>query len=195
MKSASVCVALAGLATIASAQEFSLSIVAPHTVAEGKTFTIEILGNASVGTHMLGGAFSLISNSSMVSNMTWIPASWSAFNTDGGYAGNGNYNQVIFGQLVIVGIPGFDTPAASSGLGSRIGSFEVTLGAGTPCIDFTLVAGSPFTLETITAGVSGSFQSSNDNLILNGAFIGPCPSPSSIALLGLGGLIAGRRRR
>ena len=196
MKHAMSVIAVAGLATIASAQEFSLSIGAPTAVASGTIFSIDIFGDASVGTHMLGGAFSLISNSgSQITNMTWIPAAWSVFNTDGGYAGNGNYNQVIFGQIVIPGIPGFDLPAAGSELGGLIGSFEVTLGLNAPCLDFTIVAGAPFTLETITQGVSGSFQSTSDNLILNGAFIGPCPSPSSIALLGLGGLVAGRRRR
>ena len=196
MKNAIALIAVAGMATIASAgADFSLSIVAPTEVAEGATFTVDVLGDASVGTHMLGGSFSMSSGSALISNMTWANAAWSSFNTDGGYAGNGNYNAVVFGQIVIPGIPGFDTPHAGSVLGSRIGSFQVTLGAGTGSIEFALNGGSPFSLETITQGVSGSNQSSQGNLSLNGATVRVTPAPSAMALLGLGGLVAGRRRR
>jgi hypothetical protein len=122
--------------------------------------------------------------------MTWSPAAWSAFNTDGGYAGNGNYNAVIFGQLVI---PGIFPPAAGSELGSAIGSFTVTVdGMGVLNLDMT--AGSPFSLEVVDAN-TGATANDAGTVSLGGATINVVPAPSAMALLGLGGLVAGRRRR
>ena len=196
MKNAIALIAVAGMATIASAgADFSLSIVAPTSVEVGATFTVDVMGDASVGTHMLGGAFSISSGSALISNMTWSNAAWSSFNTSAGYSGNGDHGAVVFGQLVIFGIPGFDTPHAGSVLGSRIGSFQVTLGAGSGVIDFALNGGSPFSLETLTSGAAGTFQSSQGSLSLNGASVIVTPAPSAMALLGLGGIVAGRRRR
>jgi len=196
MKNALALIAVAGIASAASAQNFSLSIAgAPTSVAEGATFTIDIIGDADVGTHMLGGSFTMSSNSALVSNITWSNASWSAFNTDGGYAGNGNYGANIFGQLVIPGVPPFDVPAVGSELGSAIGSFQVTLGAGTGVLDLGLGAESPFTLQVLDVNTGTLSDSSQGQLSLNGASINVTPAPSALALMGLGGLVAGRRRR
>ena len=196
MKNTIAIAAIAGFAAAATAGDsFTLSISAPTMVAEGATFQVDVFGDATVGTHMLGGSFSMSSGSGLISGMSWTPATWSAFNTDNGYAGNGDYNSVIFGQIVIPGIPGFDTPAAGSALGSLIGSFEVTLGAGTGDINFAINAGNPFSLETITQGVAGSNQSGSANTNLGSATVTVTPAPSAMALLGLGGLVAGRRRR
>ena len=202
MKNAMCMLAVAGLVGTAGAQDFSLSIAgAPATVdaTSAVTITIDIVGNASVGTHMLGGSFALVTggHNATVIDMTWIPASWSAFNTDGGFDGNGNYNPVIFGQLVIPGVPPFDVPAAGSELGNSIGSFQVVISAvsGFFSLDFHLVAQDPFSLEVLDLATGETFQSSAGNLSLNGASITVIPSPSSLALIGLGGLAASRRRR
>lgn len=202
MKNAMCVFAVAGLVGSASAQDFSLSIAgAPTTVGAtfGVTITIDIIGDASVGTHMLGGSFALeiVGGNSTVLDMTWIPAAWSAFNTDGGFDGNGNYNQVIFGQLVIPGVPPFDVPAAGSELGSLIGSFQIEISAinGFIALDLFLVAQDPFSLEVLDVVTGETFQSSAGNLALNGASIYMLPTPSSLALIGLGGLAASRRRR
>ena len=191
--------AVAGLVGTAGAQDFSLSIAgAPATVdvTGGATITIDIIGNASVGTHMLGGSFALVSGHPLITDISWNPASWSSFNTDGGYDGNGNYNPVIFGQLVIPGVPPFDVPAAGSELGSAIGSFQIVIGAGfLGVMDLFLVAQDPFSLQVIDLVTGETFQSSDGNLTLNGASIQVTPSPSSLALIGLGGLAVTRRRR
>lgn len=194
--SAVLIASVAGLASQAIAQNFSLELV-PSTsfVPEGGSFTLSVYGDADVGTHILGGAFALdVSAPSYVDSMTWTPASWSAFNTDDGYdAGNGNYNQVIFGQLVI---PGLFPPAAGSDLGQLIGTFQVAMidNYAQQIVLFSLVEGTPFTLETIDSVTGQSFRSDSGNLTLGTVRIG-IPSPSGIGVFGAAGLFASRRRR
>ena len=198
MKKSITMIALAGIAFSASAQDFSLSITAPTSISEGAVFTVDVIGDASVGTHMLGGGFSLVTTSgeSIIQDIVWIPAQWSSFNTDNGYGGNGSHNGVIFGQLVIPDIPGFDIPAPGSEIGSSVGSFQISIGSfnGVGRLDMNLVAADPFTLQVIDIATGETFSSGDGNLILNGLSI-TFPAPSSLALLGLGGLAAGRRRR
>lgn len=194
-KQAVVTLGICGLATSALAQNFSLSIVLSSQTADtsggSAVITATVYGEADVGTHMLGGSFSLVSNSQMVQGMTWTPASWSAFNTDNGYAGNGNYNEIIFGQLVI---PGIFPPALGSELGGEIGTFEITL-TGLGQANFQLVAGSPFTLETVD-GITGSTAiDTNGTLSLGSASIGILPAPGGLSIFALGGFCFSRRRR
>lgn len=188
--------AIAGSASSVLAQDFSLSLTSNvGTISpSGGSFTVSVYGDADVGTHILGGAFSLVSNGECISSMDWTPAAWSAFNTDGGFAGNGDYNQVIFGQLVI---PGIFPPAAGSELGSLIGSFNVVLDpfVGDVNIDFDLVAGDPFALETVDDVTGETFQSLSGNLSLGSLTIRVIPSPSALSVLGLSGLVVSRRRR
>lgn len=191
-----IAAAIAGAASSVFAQDFSLSLSSNVATLDpsGGTFTVTVFGDASVGTHLLGGAFSLVSNGECISNMEWTPASWSVFNTDGGFAGNGDYNQVVFGQLVI---PGIFPPAAGSELGSAIGTFTMTLDQliGDISITFDLVGGDPFALETVDATTGETFQSSSGNLSLGSLTLAVIPSPSALSVLGLGGLVATRRRR
>jgi hypothetical protein len=195
MKRVCIAAAIAGSATCTTAQNFSLSLVPGSvTIFPGSSFTLTVFGDADQGTHLLGGAFSLESNGECIDTMTWTPASWSAFNTDGGFAGDGNYNEVVFGQLVI---PGIFPPAPGSENGSAIGTFTVNLdpGIGDFILDFQLVAAQPFTLETVDANSGQTFQSSNGNLSLGSASIGLIPSPGVMPGLGLCGLLSTRRRR
>ena len=199
-KTCMMIVGVAGLASAASAQNtFSLSLftAAPTVDTTGGevTFDIDVVGDASIGTHMLGGAFALQSNSDLVVDMSWASASWDSFPTDGGYAGNGNYNQVIFGQLVIPGVPPFDVPAAGSELGSLIGTYSVTLAANAMgIIDFSLVPQDPFSLEVLDVDSGLLYRSSDGELVLEGVTI-ITPAPSALALLGVSGLVCARRRR
>ncbi|MCA9274802.1 MAG: PEP-CTERM sorting domain-containing protein [Phycisphaerales bacterium] len=195
MKNAVALIAVAGIASVAAAQNFSLTVVPSATsVAEGGTFTLSVYGDADQGTHMLGGAFSMSSDSALVDSISWSNAAWSAFNTDGGDAGNGNYNEVIFGQLVI---PGIFPPAAGSELGGLIGSFQVNLAAaGAGIIDFQLNASTgPFSLQSVDSVSGALFDNSNGQLSLGSTRVTVTPAPSALALLGLGGIAAGRRRR
>ena len=198
MKKSIALIAVAGIAYSASAQDFNLSIHGPTEIAEGAVFSIDVIGDASVGTHMLGGGFSLVTSfgESLIENIVWTPAAWSAFNSDNGYDGNGSHNGVIFGQLIIPDIPGFDVPAAGSGLGQAIGSFQITTGALNGVSSFTmeLVAADPFSLQVIDITTGDTFSSADGNLLLD-SFTIVFPAPSTLALIGFGGLAAGRRRR
>ena len=195
MKNAVALIAVAGIASVAAAQNFSLSMTPSVTsTGQGGSFTVTVFGDADVGTHFSGGAFALSSDSALIDSMTWSPAAWSAFNTDGGYAGNGNYNEVIFGQLVL---PPVFLPGAGSELGSALGSFQVNLVAeGAGVIDFQLIASTgDFSLQSVDSASGALFDDSNGQLSLGGGSVTVTPAPSALALLGLGGIAAGRRRR
>lgn len=194
MKYTTRAAALIAFASTVHAQTFSIDISGPGNVGtQATSFTLEVYGDATVGTHMLGGAFSLESNSSFINSISWTPAPWSSFNTDNGYAGDGNYNQVIFGQLLLP-IPPFNIPAEGSELGNLIGTFVVDKGDGGPFIDFQLVAGTPFTLETYDVVTGQSYTSTSDSIQLGSVRVFATPTPSSIALLGLSGIMTRRRR-
>ncbi len=194
----SICVlALAGIVGVSHAEDFSLSLVPSSGSFTGTMITIDVIGDSTFGTHMLGGGFGLDTSGEthLVQDITWTPASWSAFNEDGGYLGNGDYGQIVFGQLLLP-IPGFDVPAAGSELGSSIGSFQITLTQELNLftnISFDLVASSPFTLESVDAdnGLQ-TMQDIEGSLTLYGLAV---PSPSSLSLIGLSGLVGVRRRR
>ena len=185
---------VAGFASQTSAQNFVLTIVpSSTTIADGDSFSLSVYGNADVGTHLLGGAFSLNSENAVIDSITWNPAAWSQFNTDGGYAGNGNYNQVIFGQLVI---PGIFPPAPNSELGSLIGAFQVnTVAGGVGYVDFHLIAGSPFTLESVDSITGHTFQSSTGDLTLGSTSVLVYPTPGVLSGFAVCALVRTRRRR
>lgn len=189
--------ALAGCATLASGQEFSLTLIPSSFTIEciGGSLTVSVYGDADVGTHILGGAFGLdVSDGApFITGITWNPAAWSQFNTDGGYAGNGNYNQVIFGQLVI---PGIFPPAPNSELGSLIGAFQVnTVAGGVGYVDFHLIAGSPFTLESVDSITGHTFQSSTGDLTLGSTSVLVYPTPGVLSGFAVCALVRTRRRR
>ena len=195
-KQAVVTLGICGLATSAFAQNFSLTLVPSvqtiDTSAGAVTITMSVIGDADVGTHMLDGAFSMHSNSQLVQDMAWSPASWSQFNTDGGYAGNGDYNQIAYGQLWPIG--GIFPPPPNSALGMTIGTFEITL-AGTGEVEFNLLEGTPFTLETIDEFNGVKYIDTDGTLTLQGASITVVPAPAGFASLLICGLLSARRTR
>ena len=63
-------------------------------------------------------------------------------------------------------------------------------------IDLSFVTYDPFTLEAYSTDSQMAQLDLSGNLILNGITISnSVPAPSALALLGLGGLAASRRRR
>ncbi len=206
MKNTLALVAIAGFAAAATAgnETFSLSISgAPTTVdaTDAVTITVDVTGDSSFGTHLLGGEFGLTSGSnSMITDIRWMNADWSTANGNDGYDGAGNNLPVIFGQLVVL-TDLFDfLPGAGSELGGVIGSFQIDIAAGSSgMLDLDFTTTDRFALKTVDVDTvnrtTASMDSNSGTLSLNGASIEVTPAPSALALLGLGGIAAGRRRR
>lgn len=191
-----VVLGLCGLASTAFGQNFSLTLVPSaqtiDTSGGAATVTVTVIGDADVGTYLSGGVFGIQTDSASIIDMQWQPAIWSTFNDDGGYAGNGNYNQVIFGQL----LGNFFPPPDSSLVGNPIGAFQVTIAEDqVGQAEMSIVPGDPFALETVD-WVSGSLFNSNDgNLTLNSTTITFIPTPGTASLLAIAGVVVARRRR
>jgi hypothetical protein len=197
IRTAAIVIGLAGLASAASAQNFSLTLVPSaqtiDTSGGAATVTVTVFGDADVGVYMYGGTFGIQTDSASIIDMQWQAADWSVFNTDGGYAGDGNYNHVVFGQLDIGSI--FPLPDASI-VGNPIGSFQVTIAAGqVGQTEMSIVPGDPFTLQTYDRVSGLLYESSNGNLTLNGTTLTFVPAPGAASLLAFAGVVVARRRR
>ncbi len=206
MRNTAILLAAAGLASAAGAQTGSLSLSVSggtvDTTGGAATFTLAVWGDAGFGDAIAGGGFSLsaVGGAGIVTDMTTSVPDWAALGfQDNGHGGDGNYNGVIFGQLIF---PPFIPAAAESMLGNGpvlVASFSVTVAADSAgVIDWSIGGGvGPFIMEIYTDdGASGSFtQLTEADITFGGASIMIFPAPSSVALLGLGGLVAGRRRR
>ncbi|MHA7812301.1 MAG: hypothetical protein ACX94C_02750 [Phycisphaerales bacterium] len=191
-----VVLGLCGLASSALAQNFSLTLVPSaqtiDTSGGAATVTVTVIGDADVGDYLWNGSFGIESNNASVIDMQWEPADWSQFNNDGGHAGNGNYNQVIFGQLLV----NFFPPPDSSLFGNPIGAFQVTFAEGSiGSVDMSLVEGMPYTLSTIAWPSLDEYESSDGNLTLNGTTLTLVPAPGAASLLAFAGVVGVRRRR
>jgi len=200
MKNAIVMTAVAGIASAAAAQSGSFSIVPSVSTIDSSVstnFTLSVYGDADFGTHIAGGEFALsATGGSMVNGMTGATAAWGALGlNDRGHTGGGNHAGLVFGQLIF---PPFIDPDAASALPGPVllGIISVSIDANsTGVINWTTAAGQgTFELEI--------YDSSNESFTqLVGVGAGNAtvnvvvPAPSALALLGLGGLVAGRRRR
>lgn len=202
MKNAIALAAVAGIASAAAAQSVSLNIVASDTVvnsAGGAQITLSVYGSADFGTHIAGGAFSLTAagGAGVVGAMSAEAASWGAFGqNDRGDAGDGNHTGLVFGQLIA---PPFFPPSEDSNFtGGQVllGTFTVDIIDGSGGIVDWMVSADP-----IGAFVMEIFDSADNSLTqvtqaaYGSARVEVVPAPSAMALLGLGGIVAGRRRR
>ena len=202
MKNTLALIAVAGIATVASAQSGSLSMTSSaatvDTSGAAATFTLSVWGDADFGTHIAGGGFALSATggAGIVTSMAASVPAWGALGfQDNGATGDGNYAGVIFGQLIF---PPVIAPAAESALGNGavlLATFSVTAAADSAgTVDWsTADAGGDFILE-IYDDANGSFTQLTA-ADFGGVSVNFVPAPSAMALLGLGGLVAGRRRR
>ena len=205
MKNTIVLAAVAGIASAAAAQSGSLTLVPSVTTIDSSvstSFTMSVYANADFGTHIAGGAFSLANagGAGIVTDMDFASVGWGeGGENDRGHDADGNYTGVVFGQIII---PAFNLqPSPDSAIDGDVfvGSFMVTIAAGSEgLIDWTTgVDGiSPFVLEIYDAGDESSTSLLNGDFDGHGgARVNVVPAPSALALLGLGGIAAGRRRR
>ncbi|MBO6513858.1 MAG: PEP-CTERM sorting domain-containing protein [Phycisphaerales bacterium] len=202
MKNAIALAAVAGIASAAAAQTATLNIVASQSVVDSTAttqITLSVYGSADFGTHIAGGAFSLSAagGAGVVGGMAASAADWGAFGqNDRGDAGDGNHTGLVFGQLIA---PPFFPPSEDSNFtGGEVllGSFVVDIIADSAGIVDWTVGADPigaFVLEifdeadgSLTQVTAASYGSARVEVV---------PAPSAMALLGLGGIVAGRRRR
>ena len=211
MKNVVVFTALAGLASaaVAGAPSGTLSIIpSTMTVDSSATtsFTLAVYGDANFGTHLFGGAFALdaTGGEGIVTGMSYTSATWAEGGlNDRGAGADGDYDGIVFGQIIL-GPPFNIPPAAESALGGGgvfIGSFQVEIAANSEgTINWQAIADSisTFALEVYdeNQGLPGVRIANDDFTGFGSASVNVViPAPSSMALLGLGGLVAGRRRR
>tara|TARA_R110000744_G_scaffold19961_1_gene52439 strand:- start:362 stop:982 length:621 start_codon:yes stop_codon:yes gene_type:complete len=206
MKKSIVLAAVAGIASGAAAQTASLSIVASQATIDTTmttVLTLDIYADSSIGTHITGAAFTINGfGSSLVTDMTASGAAWGGLGfEDQGHDGNGS-SGMIMGQIVF--LP-FIPPSVESALGNGsvyIGSFVVNLAVDTYLdYEWTLGGGiGTFALEVIDVNTNpggsppGTYTQITD-VDFGSLRVSVVPAPSALGLLGLGGLIAGRRRR
>ena len=191
-----ILLSMTGLATAASAQNFSLTLVPSVSTLDtfgGGLFTIDVYADADVGSHIAECAFGLQSDSFGVSGITWTPAEWAEFNIDDGYAGNGNHNTVNFGQIII---PGIRPPSTGSWLGQRVGSFVISTIEFNGVLEFELVERDTLSLRVYDETQGVFYQNNASNLYLQGFSINAViPAPSGASVILVSGLLCSRRNR
>jgi len=208
MKNAIALAAIAGIASAAAAQTGSLSIVASQSVVDStmtNSITLSVYGDADFGTNITGAAFSLgaTGGAGVVGSTVAAGEAWGGLGFgDFGDAGDGVHNGMIMGQIVF--LP-FIQPDPASALGNGpvlLGTFTVEILANSAgVVDWTLGGGiGTFALEIIDVNANPGGNPPGEVTQLSSVDFGSTrvsvvPAPSAMALLGLGGLVAGRRRR
>ncbi|MGJ8636260.1 MAG: hypothetical protein ACSHX5_05410 [Phycisphaerales bacterium] len=203
--------AVAGCVSAAAAQSGSVTIVPSTQTVDwsvSDTFSLELYGDADFGTHIAGGTLSLSLESgdgASVVDMVGGAADWGLQGeNDRGYLGNGDYEGLVFGHLVL---PPFAEPNPDAALGNGpvlLGTVDVTINPGfigmlawsSAQID------SNFVLEIFDNDVFDTGDSAGaytrlffDDMEMGGVSVNVIPAPSGLALVGLGGLLSSRRRR
>ena len=211
MKNAIALAAVAGIASAAAAQTASLSIVASQSVVDStmtSSITLSVYADADFGTHVTGAAITMgaAGGAGVVDSMSanaYGTSDWQALGFDDfGDGGDGNHNGLVLGQVVF--LP-FIQPAAESALGNGpvfLGSFTVGIVANSSgIVDWTVGGGiGTFALELIDVNANPGDNPPGETFQIAAPDFGSArvtvvPAPSAMAVLGLGGLVAGRRRR
>lgn len=206
MKNAIALIAVAGLAGAASAQSLNISSTATTLDTSGGdvVFTISISANADFAGEAINGAIiglgasgdnaGVATNGIAINHPGWGTPT---FNTDAGGDGNDGHNGMGFGQL------GGILPTAPDSLLSAapvdLGSFQITVAAGSEgTLSYSLTQPNQnLFIETYDSNLAapGTTQFQLSQIDVGGITVNFVPAPSALAMLGLGGLVAGRRRR
>lgn len=201
-----VCIMIAGVASTAMAQSASLNVVASQSVVDPgpgglAIVTLSVYASADFGSHIAGGEFALVDDSDglgLVTGMDASAAAWGGFGeNDRGWGGGTAYTGLVFGQLIA---PPFFPPSEDSrftGGEVLLGTIQVEIEA--PqfwVLDFHAGAGlGPFVLEIFDEADGALTQLTAQEVSFGSTRIVVVPAPASLALIGVGGLVAGRRRR
>jgi len=208
MKNAIALAAVAGLSTGAVAQDLNLSTVTStyDTSTGSVTFTVTVFADNFADQEAISGTgnMGIAGSGSAAGGVTNVaidrPAWMTLSGADGAYDGAAGHTGADGGQIILAGI---FPPAPASLFGSgpvEFFNWTYTVAAGTVgSLDLTVFeeAGTSFIIQTYDADAAApgltDFREADVNI--TGTTVNFVPAPSAMALLGLGGLVAGRRRR
>ncbi len=175
---------VAGFAAAASAQTMTLSWTTSGTIFDGGTGTATLWASMDPGA--TGFAGSIYDFSTDGAGTYIFDNLLDALTNDGTDDGMGNVTNIESFQLPPFFNPDFvaDNPIA-------IATFTYTPDTYTPhTVSFTTANHQNFSVYTDDFGTSAEYAG-----VVNGGSFDVVPAPASMALLGLGGLVATRRRR
>ncbi|GAB4384691.1 MAG: hypothetical protein Kow0022_08020 [Phycisphaerales bacterium] len=207
MKTAFALAAVAGIAVAATAQDFEIYMVAPATANPGDTYTVEVWGSISGGAWVDGtsavagfgiDAVAADGAAGVASIGNQVFEAWaSGFATPGTVSGADLVGS-SGGQLA--NLFGFLNPSIDMSNPIRLFTFDVTVADGfAGTITYTPANPNPngglsfYPVSTDGASIIAP-NDQGTTLTLTGASTTVVPAPASLALLGLGGLVARRRR-
>ncbi len=190
--------AVAGLATVASAQNVSTDLVVELTwdkteIAIGETATATVIAswNGVEGSYFSSFNVNFNASGEYVSVSNLAPAAWN--NTALGFDGTGtisgasilNFQAAQFSLIppFVATNPILVTTFTVTGTAEGVLSYSTTNADGAP---FPMSVTGPVFSDPVVEFGNDSFVSGSLTVT---------PAPSAMALLGLGGLVAGRRRR
>ncbi len=202
---AAMVIGVAGLATTAFAQNFSLWLE-PSSMTPTGTFTVSVYGDADVGTAYHTSTFGLsvasLGGDNQISNITWDLALEFAYvpSFDLGYGGNGTHLGIQFAHLPLSLCGGVFDCGVSYGelIGSftietdlhAMGDYQISLIAG-PDVDPSV----PYTFGVYDEMTWDVYNDSQGSLTMTGTTVTIVPAPAGIASLLICGLLSARRTR
>ncbi|MEL6329480.1 MAG: hypothetical protein AAFR38_07440 [Planctomycetota bacterium] len=189
MKNSIAMAAVAGLASAAAGQ-VNISVIAPAQVNEGETFTVFIAADASVqNVGTTGFATSISGNGA--ANAGSVTDELSAPSPPGGFT----VVSASASELVVENFVAFFGSFGREGIGAsgqeNLYSFTVTAGAAG-----LINIGTGLSNQSLATGANDAgFIATNFDVSFGSAVVEVVPTPGAAAVLGLGGLVAARRRR
>ncbi|MEZ6232668.1 MAG: hypothetical protein R3B68_00620 [Phycisphaerales bacterium] len=198
MKKALALVAIAGLAGVAAAQPAATVVTsvnggASATVAPGATISVASVVSWTGGVQFAGiqGGPTVQGNAGAGSNFTSAFTAGTLVNLGSFNGGSRTGMDIAVTPAVFTG--GFIVPPSGNSSGINLAAYDLVINdPGTYTINWVAPGSAPNVRIFVTTSTPAFTEA---NTTYRGATITVTPAPASLALVGLGGLVAGRRRR